>query len=134
MPLRYSPITLGKQLRRFSFPGFIVTETEHSAGTSLPRHAHEHPNLALIRQGRFVETIGQQRWDCGPGTAIYKPSGADHANHFGSGGTKSFLVEMLPDTVARLADATPAIGQTRVVQDALIGQFTEAPHREMELG
>ena len=134
MPVPYSPITLGKQLRRLSFRGFIVTETEHSGGTSLPRHAHEHPNLALIRQGRFVETIGQQEWDCGPGTAIYKPSGADHANHFGSGGTKSFLVEMLPDTVARLADATPALGDTRVVRDGRIAQLTEELHHEMSFG
>lgn len=134
MFVRYSPITLGKPLRKLAFPGFIVTETEHSGGTSLPRHAHEHPNLALIRQGRFVETIGQRGWDCGPGTAIYKPSGADHMNHFGSGGTKSFLVEMLPDTVARFAGATTSLGETRVVQDGRIAQLTEDLHQEMSLG
>lgn len=131
MARRYSPITLGKRIQSLAVRGLIVTESEHSGGISLPRHAHENANLALVRQGILTETVGQRMWDCRPGSAIFKPCGADHADRFSSEGTKTLLVELLPESVARLEVAPSRLADAAVLQDPRIGLLTEALHHEM---
>lgn len=133
MPVRYSPITLGKRIQTLSFRGFIVTETEHSGGTSLPRHAHENANIALVRHGTVVETVGQRAWECQAGSAIYKPSGADHANRYSADGMSSLLIELLPPTMIHL-DGTAGLRDTVVVHDPRLAQYAETLHHEMRLG
>lgn len=131
MPLRYSPITLGKPIRTLAFRGFIVTETEHSGGTSLPRHAHENANIALVRHGTVVETVGRRAWECQAGSAIYKPSGADHANRYSAGGMSSLLIELLPNTMAQLGGTSAGFRDTLVVQDPRLAHFAETLHQEL---
>jgi AraC family transcriptional regulator len=130
MTATYSPITLGAQIHTVALRGYILTETEHAGGSFLPRHAHQNANIALIRQGSFLETVGRSEWTCKAGNAIFKPAGADHSNRYGRAGMKCLLIELPP---AALGDDDVAVGlaETTVMQDGRLAHLGEALHQEM---
>jgi AraC family transcriptional regulator len=126
----FAPITLGESIRIRDLQGSIVTETEHPATRLLPRHAHEHANLALIRRGNFVETVGTRAWECAAGSAIYKPAGADHTNRYGPAGMSCLVIELLPATLED-ARTSMAFDDTAVIDDARLAHLTGELHQEM---
>ena len=132
MSSAFAPITLGQQIRSRAIRGYVLTETDHPANRSLARHAHEHANIALIRRGEFMETIGHRTWKCAAGSAIFKPAGAEHANRYGATGMACLLIEILPDALETSGFSEGGLRETAVLHDGRFVELTATLCREIE--
>ena len=57
-----------------------VWETTIPPGGGLPLHKHPHPveELLYVLRGKGIETVGDERREIGPGTAIFIPPDVEH--------------------------------------------------------
>ena len=57
-----------------------VWETSFPPGVSIPLHKHPYPveELLYVLQGRAIETVGDEKREIGPGTAIFIPPEVEH--------------------------------------------------------
>jgi len=89
-------ITFGQQLVELNVGGFVVTETFHEPGLTLPRHDHEYANVNFTLGGSFRETVGDRPQECESGSLLVKPPGEPHGNHYGQKGAHCLVVEVSP--------------------------------------
>jgi AraC-like DNA-binding protein len=82
--------------RVIEFAGARVLAKRYDARLRLPLHAHEHAALVLVLDGMFEETCQAGNELRLPGTLRVLPAGEPHANEYGDGGARSFLVELPP--------------------------------------
>ena len=98
--------SLGRQLFLTEVGGFVISETRHMAGFASPSHAHDRPSLNVVLAGAYSETVGGTSSRSLRGTAIAKPGGEVHSNHFGVAGARCLLLEVAPDRLGTLRRAT----------------------------
>ncbi len=67
-------------------PGFTVTETRYDPGARQGRHDHGETRLIVTVRGEFLEEWGRLRHSCGPASALLRPAGELHSNHYGAAG------------------------------------------------
>ena len=60
-------------------PELMLVEFAFAADGVGPPHSHPHVQSTLVRSGRFEFTIGDERFEVGPGDAFVIPSGAVHS-------------------------------------------------------
>ena len=56
----------------------LLTEFRLEAGSTLPRHAHEHEQTGYLVSGSIQLTIGDQTYDAGPGDCWCIPGNVEH--------------------------------------------------------
>jgi AraC family transcriptional regulator len=93
----YDDISLGTRLGRLELPGLWLTEVTYAPGTALPAHAHRNPNITLVLEGGFEESVEGDVYDTSAGSVVFKPAGTVHANRFGDGVSRSLLIEFRDD-------------------------------------
>ncbi|HEV7843837.1 MAG TPA: helix-turn-helix transcriptional regulator [Pyrinomonadaceae bacterium] len=94
MTYRFSPITLGAQLKSIEVGGFILTETAHAPCLALPRHVHERANVSFVLKGSFTEVVNKRPQECGPLSVLVKPAGEVHSNEYGRLGARCLIIEV----------------------------------------
>jgi AraC family transcriptional regulator len=77
------------------FRGLRTLVADFPASLHLPRHAHEHPTLAVIVSGRFRKQLANGAQEGVPGSVITEPAGERHANWFGPRGARVVLLQPL---------------------------------------
>ena len=57
-----------------------IWETAFPPGTSIPLHKHPHPveEFLYVLQGRAMETVGDEKREIGPGSAVFIPPEVEH--------------------------------------------------------
>ena len=85
-----SPAVAGRELR-----GLRTLVADFPASLHLPRHAHEHPTLAVIVSGRFRKQLANGVQEAVPRSVIAEPAGERHANWFGPRGARVVLLQPL---------------------------------------
>ena len=120
-----APVTYGSTVRVLRTPYLVVTETWHEPNTALARHDHENATINVVLSGHFLETIGVGKFACGSGSAVLKPAGAHHTNHYETGARcvvvefgGSFL-DSFPEAARLLRDRAYSAGGTADVINAL---------------
>ncbi len=76
-----SPV-LGTIRRRHAFSGFALLETVHSAGVSLPPHAHSDAYMIINVRGAYVEVCRGREDFCSPESVRFLPADEKHTNRF----------------------------------------------------
>lgn len=89
--------TFGERVRGVCTAGFTLIETRHEARLSLRRHAHARPTLTLLLEGSFTERMDGSSHEVGPQDVVYRPGELEHANEYGDGGARCFIVEIDED-------------------------------------
>jgi AraC family transcriptional regulator len=102
MPHQSSPIVLGERDRCVKLAGFVLTETVRPAKLTLPRHFHEHTNIAFVIKGSFIETIGERPHECGPYSLIIRPAGEPHFNQYSSTEAHCLIIEVKPERLVTI--------------------------------
>ncbi len=74
----------------------MVSETLHSVGLALPRHAHESACVHLVLAVVYQEHTRHGTQGYTPQTLLYKPSGEPHSNDFSAGGSRTLRIEFTP--------------------------------------
>ena len=86
-------VSLGSVSRRVPVGDFLLTEATHSAGQTLPFHAHRAVNLTLVIRGSFLERWESGEVRCGPGTVLLKHACQPHSNRYGAEGADVLHLE-----------------------------------------
>jgi AraC family transcriptional regulator len=106
MTSRPSPLVLGKADRRVELSGFVLTETFRPPGLELPTHFHENTNIALTLEGTFFETIRGRAQEVDPSGMVLRPAGEKHSNQYGRVGSRSLIIEVMPQRLATISEVT----------------------------
>ena len=61
-------------------------ECSYPAGSTLPTHAHDYPQLTMVLRGGYVEKHAGTTMACEEGTVLFRPAGDPHANRFSAEG------------------------------------------------
>jgi len=85
-----SPTVSTRELR-----GLRMLVASFPATLHLPRHAHEHPTLAVVLSGRFRKQLAHGIQEAVPCSLIAEPAGERHANWFGPRGARVVLLQPL---------------------------------------
>ena len=130
---RFSPITLGEKLKSFEINGLVFTETAHKASRRLPRHYHEHANLAFILNGSFTEVLDRRSFDCNSHSVIVKPAGEAHANQYDRSGTHCFLIEVEPERLASLHSLSQVFNRVSHIRGAMLSMLAARIYKETRI-
>jgi quercetin dioxygenase-like cupin family protein len=60
-------------------PELMVVEFAFTPGGRGLPHSHPHVQSTFVKAGRFAFTVGDERFEVGPGDAFVVPSGAEHS-------------------------------------------------------
>ena len=118
-----SPIILSKQDRRVEVHGLVVTETFRPPGLVLPPHFHEHANIALTIEGFFIETVGREPYEVNPSSVIFRPAGEKHANRYGKTAARCLIIEVGPQRLAEIRQATRILDRASYVEGGPISSL-----------
>jgi AraC family transcriptional regulator len=111
-------MTHGEAVRCIRAGEVRILETRHPANSQLPRHAHASASLACVLRGSFVEEAGAATVRCTPLSALFKPAGEEHADHYGADGAECLLIEV-PESRLRVMPGTVFTGVLHVASGAV---------------
>lgn len=92
--------------------GVTLTESRYAPHQRIPPHAHRLPYLCVVLSGEFEEAAAGWRESCGPGTAVFHPTGEEHADRISPAGARCFNLQVVPALNARL-ESEAALPATR---------------------
>jgi len=130
MKTRYSPITLGEQVRKFDAGLFALTEASYLPGRTLPRHAHHCATISFVLKGACIETVENAPYECTPFIPIIKPAGALHANQYGSAGAKCLLIEVKPAALELSRSASAFLADVRFGKNGMLAGIALRLYKE----
>ena len=107
-----------------------ISELGFAPLSSLARHEHDRPTLAIVIRGRMEATLDGAPVDCAPGTLRSEPAGVRHANRFGSAGARVVIVQPDPSAAA-VTPATDRLTDIAHYRDPLIAMLGAAVSREL---
>ena len=108
--VRFSPARFpGPVVRTRATGDFVLTETRYAGDAALATHAHEYACLVIVLRGTFRELFGGKLREGTPGMVIVRPAGELHSDRFGRGGGSCLNVELTPQWLTRLGDASRAL-------------------------
>lgn len=130
--MRFSPVTLGQQVKRLEVEGFVLTETKHPPSLVIPRHAHERASLSFVLRGSFVETLNQGPKECLPFNLIIKPAGEVHADRYGTRGAQSLIMEVKPESYERVRAFSKVLDYSTLLQSHELSMLAMRVYREFQ--
>ena len=72
---------------------------EHTGDVRLERHRHREAIVGLLLRGRYDERLEGRTVEPARASLLIKPPETPHANHIGSEGTDTILIQILPDRI-----------------------------------
>lgn len=130
---RFSPITLGEHLKSVEAGGFVLTETTHQPNRTLPRHYHEHANIAFVLSGSFTEILDRRRIECSLHSLLIKPAGEAHANQYGRTGMHCLLLEVQHQRLASLYPLSQVLNRVDHVRGGSLSLLAMRIYREFHI-
>lgn len=83
-----------QELNRLSISGLTLTETLHAPSSIMPAHVHDSASICMTLVGNGVEIIDGVRVDTRPGCVIMRGSNIMHANQYGAGPHRGFMIQL----------------------------------------
>lgn len=130
--MRFSPVTLGQQVKCLEVGGFVLTETKHPPSLVIPRHAHERASLSFVLKGSFVEILNRSPKQCAPFNLIIKSPGEIHADMYGALGAQSLIIEVKPESLERMRAFTKVLDCPSLVQSDGLARLAMRIYREFQ--
>lgn len=132
MKVKYSPITLGDEVKRLDTGSFSLTEASYSANRALPRHAHGCATISFVLEGRCIETIENAAYECTPFSPIMKPAGIHHSNRYGSRGARCLLIEVNPGGLEMFRGASTLLANVVLIKNGEAAGIAVRLHKEFQ--
>jgi AraC family transcriptional regulator len=130
MTHKFSPVTLGEQLKQFDAGAFALTEAIYPPSFTLPRHAHGCATISFVLRGNCTEIVGNSAHECGPYSPILKPAGAVHSNRYGRAGAKCLLIEIKPGGLEMIGLFSNVLDRVAHIQESSLTMLAMRIHRE----
>ena len=100
-----------------------------AGGLRLPRHAHGSGQLVFVLGGSYFESWESRRVRLVPGSVLYRPPRAPHANQFPAAGARALVVAYQPARLGALAGCRQPLELP-----AMAGDLRRALELELERG
>lgn len=100
----------GRADLRRAFGDLVLVESHHTAGSRLPRHAHEHAYFCVNLGGDYTERYGRRRRLCQVGMLVFHPPGESHAEEHHDA-VSSLNVELDGAWLTRIAELVAPLDQ-----------------------
>lgn len=98
----------GETVRRYGTDHAVVREIRFPGAARIPMHAHATTLLNFVLRGGYRESWPRRGTvECDPGSFLFHPSGADHAETFSPEGATCLTIELDPDWVASVSADDP---------------------------
>lgn len=98
----------GDVIRRYGTDHAVVSEVRFPGAARVPMHAHASPLLNFVLRGGYRESWPSRGTvECGRGSFLFHPPGADHAETFSPQGATCLTIELDPTWVASLSSREP---------------------------
>jgi AraC family transcriptional regulator len=130
MTHKFSPVTLGEQLKQFDAGAFALTEAVYPPSFTLPRHAHGCATISFVLRGSCTEVVGNSMHECVPYNPILKPAGAVHSNRYGRAGAKCLLIEIKPEGLEMIGLFSSILDRVAHLQEGSLTMLAMRIHRE----
>jgi AraC family transcriptional regulator len=130
MTHKFSPVTLGEQLKQFDAGAFALTEAIYPPSFMLPRHAHGCATISFVLRGSCTEVVGNSTHECGLYSPMLKPAGAVHSNRYGRAGAKCLLIEIKPKGLEMIGLFSSILDRVAHIQESSLTALAMRIHRE----
>jgi AraC family transcriptional regulator len=120
----------GRLIRRLNVSGLILSETEHSARSRLPRHAHENSYFCFVLHGDYTEYCSSKEIACKPSMLAFRASGVTHEDVLHDAVCRVFVLEIPPHWLERLRDNSMALNTTQEFYGGRLPQLFTRLYRE----
>lgn len=85
----------GEVVHRYGTDHAVVSEVRFPGAARIPMHAHPSPMLNFVVSGGYEEAWPRRGTvECGRGSFLFHPSGADHAESFSRDGATCLTIEL----------------------------------------
>jgi AraC family transcriptional regulator len=74
--------------------GLIVAESRYGRLLRTPFHRHETSSFTMVFDGGYREEFAVKKFECGSGSALYRPAGEVHRDYISRDGARCLMVEM----------------------------------------
>ena len=102
----YSPVR-----SRLHTADVLLSELSQPCSRQVPRHEHELAYVTVVLHGDYLEGDGGKLEELRPFTAVFNPSGVQHATLIGPAGASFFTIELREGHVKQLGVRMP--GETK---------------------
>jgi AraC family transcriptional regulator len=130
--IRFSPVTLGQQIKSVEVEDFILTETRHPPSLFIPRHAHERASLSFVLRGSFVETLNAQAKECAPFNLVIKPAGEIHSDRYGQSGARCLIMEIKAEGLERVRTVSKLLERSSLLQSTSLSMLAMRVYGEFQ--
>lgn len=98
----------GDVVRRYATPHAVVSEVLFTGASRIPMHAHARPLLNFVVRGGYQESWPRRGTvECGRGSFLFHPSGAEHSETFSPDGATCLTIELDPEWVVTVSEREP---------------------------
>jgi AraC family transcriptional regulator len=128
----FAPVpALGRRIASARVNGIDFTYSRHRQ--DVPSHAHRRTMIVLGVSGGFDEAYGRHRdtTTCRLGTALVRPAGEVHSNHFGPHGARDIAIEFDDDVLERLRPHDRAITTIATYRNDHLAVLSQGVVREL---
>jgi len=122
----------GKGVKNQKVGAFTLSERLYPAYFQTPRHSHEQALFCFVMQGGYTETYGSRTRDCEPSTFLFHAPGESHAEQFYSSGGCSFIVEIEPQWLERVAQHSRVINTSADFDGGVITLLATRLYKEFQ--
>jgi len=98
--------------------GFVFTENRFEPGLYIPEHEHLIPHFTQVLEGGFEERYASTTLCADLSATLVVPERQSHSDRMGTNGARTFSVEPLPETIARLRLDVPVLAGPALVGGA----------------
>ena len=98
----YSPVKA-----RLHTEDVLLSELRQPCSRNVPRHEHELAYVTIVLRGNYLEGDRGELEELQPFTAVFNPSGVQHATLIGPGGASLFTIELRDRHLKQLAVHLP---------------------------
>ena len=120
----------GKGLKSHKVGAFTLSERLYPAYFQTPKHAHEQALFCFVVQGGYTETYGSRTRACEPSTFLFHAPGESHAEQFYGSGGCSFIVEIEPQWLERVAQHSRVINTSADFKGGVITLLANRLYKE----
>jgi AraC-like DNA-binding protein len=115
--MRAAPESHGAERRHCDMRGIRIAEVAMAGNMRLPPHAHASGQLVFVLDGSYFESWETRRVRLVPGSVIFRPPRARHANDFPGAEVRALVVSYRPERLGALADCRQPFEMPRIVGD-----------------
>lgn len=124
------PFRHGRVLKDLSTTQFRIVERLYRPNLQVPSHRHTDAHLVITLRGKYVQRSDRVDAELTPWSVSFYPAGESHSASYSSMGARSLHIEISPEALSRVREASPALDGPVICQEDRAASIAGAIYRE----